>query len=95
MGAADLAAMLVLHWTREQRSLYEKALLHHYLDVLRTKTQTDYDWNELQADYLLGHMQNVVVPIFQRHAGTRQATWLPLLERWFNAFEDLDCRQIL
>jgi thiamine kinase-like enzyme len=95
MGAADLAAMLVLHWTRERRSLYEDALLHHYLDVLRTKTQTDYDWNELQADYRLGHLQNIVVPIFQQHAGTPEATWLPLLERWFNAFKDLDCRQIL
>jgi len=37
----------------------------------------------------------VIVPIFQYQAGNAHASWWSHLERWFLAFEDLDCRELI
>jgi thiamine kinase-like enzyme len=95
MAAADLASMLALHWARERRLQHERRLLRHYLDTLRTETHTAYDWTALNDDYRLGHLQNIIVPIFQHHVATPNTIWGPLLQNWLLAFEDLDCAQLL
>ena len=95
IGISDLAMMMALHWSRERRQRQEEILLQRYLEVLRCEVPTGYHWDDLRADYRLGHLQNVVVPIYQRQVGHAQSVWWPHLERWFLAFEDLECGRLL
>jgi len=95
LGVADLAYMIALHWFPDRRARHEEHLLRTYLEVLQREASTDYGWKDLQADYRLGHLQNIYVPIFQQQAGLAHGVWWSHLERWFLAFEDLRCGELL
>lgn len=93
--ATDLAYVIALHWYPDRRARYERRLLHAYFDTLTQDGSIAYSWNDLLADYRLGHLQAVVVPIFFQDAKLSPAIWWSHLERWFLAFEDLDCADLL
>ena len=95
IAAADLAYMIALHWYPDRRRRHEEDLLRKYLAALQSEFCTDYGWEDLRADYRLGHLQNIVVPIFQQQADQSHGSWWPHLERWFLAFDDLDCAELL
>lgn len=94
-GAADLAYMMALHWYPDRRARYETDLLRIYLGVLHSRVSTNYGWDDLLLDYRLGHLQSIVVPIYQQQAGQTFGSWWSHLERWFLAFDDLDCSELL
>jgi len=94
-GAFDLAYMIALHWYRDRRARYEESLLHCYHDALLRLIPEAYGFDDLMADYRLGHLLNFAVPVYQQQIGLIPAIWWPHLERLFPAYEDLDCAALL
>lgn len=95
IAAADLAYMIALHWYPERRARHEAHLLRTYHEVLTSQLAIGYAWEDLMADYRIGHLQNLVVPIYQHVMGTPAHICWSHLERWFLAFEDLECGTLL
>ena len=93
--AGDLAYMIALHWDRARRARHERPLLRRYHAALSAEIPDGYAWDALLADYRLGHLRNIVVPIFQQQMGATNGGWWSHLERWFLAFEDLGCDELL
>lgn len=91
----DLSLMIAMHWYPQRRALHEVNLLKSYLQAYNAGASSLVSWEELWHDYRLGHMCNVVVPIFLHSTDNTHASWWSHLERWFLAFEDLDCRKLL
>lgn len=91
----DLSLMIALHWYPQRRALHEVSLLESYLQTYNASAAPVMSWEDLWHDYRLGHVCNVVVPIFQHSADNTHASWWSHLERWFLAFEDLNCRELL
>ncbi len=87
--------MMALHLYPVRGSRYVHGLLRVYHDALMEELSVAYDWNDLQADYRLGHLQNVVAPVYNQHLKLHPAIWWTQLERWFLAFEDLSCADLL
>ena len=94
-GAYDLAYMIALHWFPKRRARYETHLLRIYRDSLCAAIDTRYDWDQLLADYRLGHLHNFIVPLFQAQMGIGPVAWWEHLERLFRGYEDLDCAALL
>jgi thiamine kinase-like enzyme len=93
-GAFDLAYMIGLHWFPERRSRFEKDLLAIYLSELRDRG-TDYDSDSLAYDYRLQVVCQLFRPMFQWYMKAPAGLWWPHLDRWFSAFDDLDCHALL
>ncbi|MEO1112115.1 MAG: aminoglycoside phosphotransferase family protein [Pseudomonadota bacterium] len=91
----DLSLMIALHWYPQRRALHEIDLLESYLQAYNACAVPVMSWEDLWHDYRLGHMCNVVVPVFQHSADNTHGSWWSHLERWFLAFEDLNCRELL
>ena len=94
-AGTDLALMIAMHWYPDRRARHEKDLLRHYLCHLNEHADRAVTWDELWRAYRLGHVCNAAIPIFQQAAGTPHASWWSHLERWFLAFEDLQCDEFL
>ena len=95
IAGADLAYMIALHWYPERRARHERDLLERYRQALEREISSPYGWDELFADYRLGCLQNIVVPIFLQQAGFSPGIWWSHLERWFLGIDDLGCRELL
>lgn len=91
-SAGDLAQLIALHSDPDWRRHCERGLLGAYLDALLDAGVTGYGAEDLDADYRLGHLGNLAIPVFQQNMG--HATWRTHLERWFATFDDLDCRAL-
>jgi hypothetical protein len=94
-AASDLALAMAMHWYPERRARLEEPMLRHYLEVVKTAGVTGYSWDDLSRDYRIAHLCNVIVPVFQCDAGQSHASWWSNLERWFLAFDDLGCSELL
>ena len=92
-AASDLAYMIALHWYPDRRARHEMPLLRAYHAALGP--QVRYGWDALVSDYRFAHLDNVSVPVYQHKIGLFPAVWWSHLERWFLAFEDLDCEDLL
>jgi len=95
IGGADLALAMAMHWFPERRARLERALLGSYHDALTEAGVAGYGRDALDADYRLAHLCNAIIPVFQFEAANAHASWWPNLERWFLAFDDLGCRDLL
>ena len=91
----DLALMMAMHWYPERRIRFEKSLLEDYRIAFNEAGSNHLNWDDLWHDYRLGHVCNASIPIFQHAAGSDHASWWSHLERWFLAFDDLECRELL
>lgn len=91
----DLALMMAMHWYPHRRALHEVNLLKSYLEAYNAHATVAMSWEDFWHDYRLGHVCNAVVPVFQHSADKTHASWWSHLERWFLAFEDLNCRELL
>ncbi|WP_299483897.1 phosphotransferase [uncultured Roseibium sp.] len=91
----DLALMIAMHWYPHRRAFHEVNLLKSYLQTYNASASTRISWEDFWHDYRLGHVCNAVVPVFQHSADNTHASWWSHLERWFLAFEDLNCRELL
>ncbi len=94
-GAGDLALAMAMHWFPERRARLEAPLLRHYLESLHASGVSGYGWDDLNRDYRTAHLCNAVIPVFQFDAARSHASWWANLERWFLAFDDLGCRDLL
>jgi len=86
---------IALHWYPDRRARHEDNLMATYHTALLEAGITGYDHNDLDADYRLGHLGNLVIPVFQQEMNSPHQSWWSHLERWFMAFDDLDCRALL
>ena len=93
--AFDLAYMIALHWYPDHRARHEEHLLRTYHDALLREISTGYSWEQLMADYRLGHLRNFIVLLFQLNMGEPGEGWWPHVERLFLSFEDLDCGALM
>ena len=93
--AFDLAYMIALHWYPDHRARHEEHLLGVYHNALLGEISTGYSWEDLMADYRLGHLHNFIVPLFQLKMGEPSEGWWPHVERLFLSFDDLDCAALL
>ncbi len=91
----DLALMIAMHWYPQRRALHEADLLKSYLRAYNACASEAISWDAFWHDYRLGHICNAIIPVFQHAAGSKHASWWSHLERWFLAFEDLNCRDFL
>jgi len=93
-GVADLSYMIALNMSSEERRAAEMPILKLYLEELQKK-DIDYTWEDLQTDYRICIISNLLTPVWQHSAGVASSTWRGNLERGFAAFEDLDCLELL
>ncbi len=93
-GAIDLSLMMTLHWFPERRQRFEEQFLRCYLEALSGRGLSGYTFDDLQDDYRIAHVCNVVVPVYQFQARDKHASWWPNLERWFLALDDLGARDM-
>ena len=94
LGATDLSYNLALFCDPEHRKRIEQYLLKIYFDELQ-KRQIAYLWEELQNDYRISFMFNLLLPIWWYSINDQYVWWWPHLERGFTAFEDLDCMEFV
>ncbi len=94
-AASDLALAMAIYWYPERRAKQEEPMLRCYLEELEAAGVTGYGWDDLAGDYRIAHLCNVIVPVFQCDAGQSHASWWCNLERWFLAFDNLECRELL
>ena len=94
-AGTDLALLIAMHWYPDRRARHERDLLQHYLCHLNSHVEEPVTWNDLWNEYRLGLICNAAIPVFQQSAGNAHASWWSHLERWFLAFEDLSCEELL
>jgi len=94
-GPCDLAYMMALHWYPDRRARHEEPVLRRYHETLLSHIEEDYGWDDLMADYRLGHLLNFCIPVVQQHYKLMPSIWWPHLERVFLSYEDLDCADLL
>ncbi len=95
IGGSDLAALTIMHWDPEYQARYQKTIFDSYLEALSDQPGVIYRRDDLLYDFRLGHMQNIVAPIFQQQMGRSREDLWPYVYRWLKAFDDLDCRGLL
>ena len=86
LGTADLAYMMALHWFPERRARFERSLVDAYAQ--RLGQPQDLVWSSYRFS-VAGLIPRTalfasVIPAF---------IWWPHLERAFNAYDDLECRE--
>jgi hypothetical protein len=70
-------------------------LLRFYHERLAERV-SNYGWDRLWWDYRFSVIIHLFTPVHQAAAGDIPATtWRPNLERIHQAFDDLDCRDLL
>ncbi len=94
-AGTDLALLIAMHWYPDRRARHERDLLEHYLSHFNRHVEEPVTWNELWSEYRLGLICNAAIPIFQQSVGNAHASWWSHLERWFLAYEDLNCADLL
>lgn len=94
-AGVDLALLMAMHWCPDRRRRHEQDLLRQYLSRLNDLSERPTTWDALWLEYRLGHVCNAIVPVFQHAAGAPHASWWSHLERWFLAFEDMRCEELL
>jgi hypothetical protein len=93
-GAWDLAYMIAHHWFPDRRRQFERPLMAHYRAVLRDAGVT-YSETDLDLDYRLSVLRNIVHPILCHELKFDASVWWPHLDRVFSAIDDLDCLELL
>jgi hypothetical protein len=86
--------MIALNMSSEDRRAVEMSILRLYFEELQSQ-EIDYTWEDLQTDYRICIVSNLLTPVWQHSARVVSSTWRSNLERGFAAFEDLDCLELL
>ena len=95
VGPQDLAFMIARNWTREERRLLEMDLVRRYHDGLLRHGVEGYAWEQCWRDYREQAIENVLIPMWQWQGQLTPETDWDGLEKAFDAFEDLDCEELL
>jgi thiamine kinase-like enzyme len=97
MGAQDLAYAIGLHWSPKRRKVLEADMVKLYHQRLLAHGVEGYSWEECWDDYRIGIIVNVLSPILRWAMFDEAKTgwWWSIVERTLQAFEDLDCAELL
>ncbi len=90
LTARDLTHMFAFWWTREQRRAGDRELraLRRYHARLLAGGVSDYQWDDLLADYRLLLTVMLFYPIWDETNGSERSYWLPKLRNIVAAYED-------
>ena len=95
LRGGDLAAMLLLHgdarW--DSRQVFDK--IDRYRQRFEAHSGTAVSRTGLIDELRIGHIQNLVIPLYQFHAGMPQEQVASTLSRWLDGFETMGCLQLL
>ncbi|HYO93519.1 MAG TPA: aminoglycoside phosphotransferase family protein [Polyangiaceae bacterium] len=97
LGVSDLAYVMVLFWSPEQRIGLQQLMLRRYQSRLRD-LGIKYDWAQLWWDYRLCVAQCAVHAVewlvLPEDREKRRELWTIQLERSMAAFFELECREL-
>ena len=95
-SAEDLAHLIALFWTNEQRQEMEEKLLMRYHQGLIDRGVEGYAWTDCWEDYRLAVLLRVLfMPMWFWLSGSPASWWERSLERATQAVEDLGCLELL
>ena len=93
-AAEDLSHLIALSWNREHRKSIEGESLRRYHERLCRRLTSRWSWTDLWDDYRRAVILRVLfMPMWFWNAGS--SVWRRSLERAMEAFEDLECRDLL
>jgi len=95
VGPQDLAFMIARNWTRDERRLLEMDLVRRYHDGLLRHGVNGYAWEDCWLGYRDLCIENVLIPMWQWQGQLTPETDWDGLEKAFDAFEDLECEDLL
>ena len=95
LASSDLAYMMSTHWHPDLRRRLERPLLDHYHDALLTCGVRGYSRENLDNDYRLSALIQIIVPVAQAAVDIPPFVWWGHLERVMQAFDDLGCQALL
>ncbi|WP_428487823.1 hypothetical protein [Rhodopila sp.] len=91
----DLAYMMAVHWYPDRRHRLERTLLDHYHAVLLAHGVSGYDRHDLDEDYRLSVLWQMITPVWQAANNIPPMIWWSHLQRILLAVDDLHCRDLL
>ncbi|MCL4505506.1 MAG: aminoglycoside phosphotransferase family protein [Chloroflexi bacterium] len=95
-AAEDLSNLMALFWDGEQRRCLERPLLVRYHDRLLRHGVEHYAWADCWHDYRLAVIVRVLfMPMWFWRTGAPPASVWPNLSNALQAFDDLDCVELL
>lgn len=94
-GSDDLAYMIAMHWYPDRRHRFERRLLDCYHAELVAHGVRGYERRDLDDDYRLSVLWQIMTPINQFALKIPPLIWWNNLERTFLAVDDLGCRELL
>lgn len=94
-GSDDLAYMIAMHWYPDRRRRFERYLLDSYHAALVAHGVRGYGRSDLDDDYRLSVLWQVITPVNQATIKIPPVIWWNNLERIFLAVDDLGCRDLL
>ncbi len=92
LGARDLAFLLALGGFAAPRPSLEEDLLRVYHKALGI---ADYSWEMLVEDYRWSAIRNLNIPVIFWKQGKHYSTWQDALRRGYDAYERLNCGELL
>jgi thiamine kinase-like enzyme len=97
LGASDLANLLATFLNSAQRKEggREDRLLRLYHTTLKQAGVQDYSWQALLLDYRLTILDWLLVPLQDRHDGSRRDYWWPKMQYLMEGFRDWRCAELL
>lgn len=95
LAANDLAYVMATHWYPERRRRLERPLLDHYHAALVAHGVHGYERSDLQDDYRLAVLLQLMTPVWQAALDLPPVIWWSHFERIMYAVDDLGCRDLL
>jgi hypothetical protein len=95
VGCQDLAFMIGIFLSPENRRSIEKDLIKRYYNNLLKFGVENYSWDECYYDYKLLTLLNLFRIIDWWRRGALPKTWWPLFENSISTIEDLNCMELL
>ena len=94
-GPRDLAFLLALGGFAERRPELDRELVRLYYDTLVSSGVRNYTWDEFWMDYRMSAIRNLNIPVIFWTQGKHPHTWNSMLNRAFEAYEEMGCEECL
>ncbi len=87
--------MMAVFWFAEHRARFERQFLARYYNRLIEYGVQGYTWDACWHDYRFAIIGYLTYPAWQWSNGIPDFIWWHHLERLAQAFQDLDCAELL
>jgi hypothetical protein len=95
LGPRDLAFLIALGGFAERRPELDMQLVRLYHDTLLDHGVRNYSWSRFWDDYRYSAIRNLNIPVIFWTQGKHPDTWGNALERAFQAYDELNCNELL